>query len=130
MGHLFGIALALHKDQENMVPGYQIRKRQGGAALLRGKRLRWVRQGTSLEATKKIALALLLVCCFGSVVRSQQSNPESATVRGTVFVRDSAGKQSVVPGAKVRLAGSASPETQTDENGEYELKRCRTGHTP
>jgi len=69
----------------------------------------------------------LLVCCFGSVVRSQQSNPESATVRGTVFVRDSAGKQSVVPGAKVRLAGSASPETQTDENGEYEIKAVPFG---
>ena len=109
-----------------MVPVCQIRKRKGGAALLRGKRLRWVRPGTSLETTKT-ALALLLVCCFGSVARSQQSNPETATIRGTVFVRDSAGKQSVVPGAKVRLSGSASAETQTDENGEYEIKAVLYG---
>src|SRR5208337_3811502 len=115
------------KEQENMVRGCQIRKRKDGAALLCGKRLRWIHQRASLEATPKITLALLLVCCFGSVVRSQQSNSESATIRGTVFVRDSAGKQSVVPGAKVRLAGSASPETQTDENGEYEIKAVPFG---
>jgi len=110
-----------------MVRGCQIRRRKDGAALLRGRRLRWIHQRASLEATPKITLALLLVCCFGSVVSSQQSNSESATIRGTVFVRDPAGKQSVVPGAKVRLAGSASAETQTDENGEYEIKAVPYG---
>lgn len=105
----------------------QIRKRKNGAALLRSKRLRWMHQRTSLEATKKIALALLLVCCCGSVAKSQRSNPESATVRGTVFIRDSAGKQSVVPGAMVRLTGSTSAEALTDQNGEYELEEVPYG---
>ncbi|HXJ86373.1 MAG TPA: TonB-dependent receptor [Candidatus Binatia bacterium] len=79
-----------------------------------------------MEAFKKIALVLLAVC-FGSVAKSQPSNPETVTVQGTVFVRDSAGKQSVVPGATVRLTGSTSVETRTDQNGEYEIEEVPSG---
>ena len=105
----------------NMDPGHQIRLQKGIAALLRGERLRRIRQRTLLRAGQKTTLALLLVCCFGSMASSHASNPEGATVRGTVFVRDAAGKQSVVPGATVRLSDSLPYETLTDENGEYEL---------
>src|SRR5271165_2571282 len=105
----------------NMDPGHHIRLQKGIAALLRGKRLRRIRQRTLLRAGQKTTLALLLVCCFGSMASSHESNPEGATVRGTVFVRDAAGKQSVVPGATVRLSDSLPSETLTDENGEYEL---------
>ena len=104
----------------------QIWKRKGRADLLRTKRFRWLHQRTLLEAFKKIALALLAVG-FGSLAKSQPSNPETATVQGTVFVRDSAGKQSVVPGATVRLTGSTSAETRTDQNGEYELEEVPSG---
>jgi len=92
-----------------------------GAPLVRARRTRCIHQQTGLQATQKITLALWLVCCFASVARSGQSNSESATIRGTVFVRDSAGKQSAVAGVTVRLVGSTSRETQTGENGEYEL---------
>jgi len=105
----------------------QIRKRRNGATLLRSKRLRWIHQRTSLEVTKKIALALLLVCSCGSVAKSQRSNLQSATVRGTVFIRDAGGKQSVVPGAMVRLTGSTSAEALTDQKGEYELEEVPYG---
>ena len=101
-------------------------KRKGRADLLRTKRFRWLHQRTLLEAFKKIALVLLAVC-FGSVAKSQPSNPETVTVQGTVFVRDSAGKQSVVPGATVRLTGSTSVETRTDQNGEYEIEEVPSG---
>ena len=101
-------------------------KRKGRADLLRTKRFRWLHQRTLLEAFKKIALVLLAVC-FGSVAMSQPSNPETVTVQGTVFVRDSAGKQSVVPGATVRLTGSTSAETRTDQNGEYEIEEVPSG---
>ena len=104
----------------------QIWKRKGGADLLRTKRFRWLHQRALLEAFKKIALVLLAVC-FGSVAKSQPSNPETVTVQGTVFVRDSAGKQSVVPGATVRLTGSTSAETRTDQNGEYEIEEVPSG---
>ena len=114
-------------NRENVDPGPYIRTLKGGAALFPGKRIKCIHQRARVQATNKIVLALLLVCCFGSVVRSQQSNPGSATIRGTVFVRDSAGKASVVSGAKVKLAGSASPETQTDENGKYEIKAVPHG---
>jgi len=101
-------------------------KRKGRADLFRTKRFRWLHQRTLLEAFKKIALVLLAVC-FGSVAKSQPSNPETVTVQGTVFVRDSAGKQSVVPGATVRLTGSTSAETRTDQNGEYEIEEVPSG---
>jgi len=101
-------------------------KRKGRADLFRTKRFRWLHQKTLLEAFKKIALVLLAVC-FGSVAKSQPSNPETVTVQGTVFVRDSAGKQSVVPGATVRLTGSTSAETRTDQNGEYEIEEVPSG---
>ena len=105
-----------------------IRTQKGRAALLWGERTRRIQhRRTWSQVSQKIAVVPLLVCCFGSLARSQQVNPESATVHGTVFVRDSAGKQSAVPGANVRLAGSTSPETQTDQNGEYELRAVPYG---
>ncbi|HVN19789.1 MAG TPA: TonB-dependent receptor [Dongiaceae bacterium] len=104
----------------------QMWERKGRADLFRTKRFRWLHQRTLLEAFKKIALVLLAVC-FGSVAKSQPSNPETVTVQGTVFVRDSAGKQSVVPGATVRLTGSTSAETRTDQNGEYEIEEVPSG---
>jgi Carboxypeptidase regulatory-like domain len=110
-----------------MESGRYIRTRKNGAALLRARRLRFFHGKIWLLVNEKSALALMLICCFGSVARSQQLNRESTTMHGTVFVRDAAGKQTVVPGAKVRLAGSTSLETQTDQNGEYELSAMPYG---
>jgi hypothetical protein len=67
----------------------------------------------------KIMFPLFLICCFASAVRGKQANTATATVEGTVFVRGSAGDRSFVAGAKVKLNGPATLETETDEDGKY-----------
>lgn len=66
----------------------------------------------------KIAFSLLL-CCFGSAAQSQQANTGKATLRGTVFLPDSEGGQCAVSGAKVKLTGGVTLESESDTNGEF-----------
>lgn len=54
-----------------------------------------------------------------ALAHGEQPNTTTAKVSGTVFVQDSAGNRSTVPGAKVKLDGPATFETETDENGNY-----------
>ena len=79
------------------------------------------------RAIEKIALALLLASCFGSVAKGKQRDSSSASVRGTVFVRDSAGNPSLVPDAKVVLKGLTTLEGTTDENGRFEIQDVPLG---
>src|SRR6202047_2666936 len=62
---------------------------------------------------------VLAVSLFTDLAQGKQPNATTAKVVGTVFVQDSAGNRSVVAGAKVKLDGPASFETETDENGNY-----------
>ena len=64
-------------------------------------------------------LSFLLSLIFAATAHGKQPNGATAKVSGTVFIQDSAGNQSVVPGAKVKLDGPATFETETDENGNY-----------
>jgi hypothetical protein len=59
------------------------------------------------------------VSLFTDLADGQQTNATTARVAGTVFVQDSAGNRSVVAGARVKLDGPATFETETDENGNY-----------
>jgi hypothetical protein len=68
---------------------------------------------------EKIGFSLLVICIFASAAQGQQALTASAKVAGTVFVRDSAGNQSFVDGAKVKLNGPATLETETDGKGNY-----------
>jgi len=110
-----------------MSRGFQIRKQKIGGVILRRKRLTRICQRATLSAIRKSAIALLVLCLAAPAGRSQHSDPERATVHGTVFVRDSAGKQFVVPGATVTLGVSASFRALTDETGEYQLKNVPYG---
>jgi hypothetical protein len=62
---------------------------------------------------------VLFLNCFVHTAWAAQVSAVSARVEGTVFVRDSAGNQSLVAGATVKFRGPASFETETDENGKY-----------
>ena len=76
--------------------------------------------GVKLRCPVVIIIFLLFVICFFVPPASgKQSNATLAIVKGSVFLRDSAGTQSFVPEAKVKLDGPASFETETDENGNY-----------
>jgi hypothetical protein len=68
---------------------------------------------------EQIGFSLLVICIFASAAQGQQALTASAKVAGTVFVRDSAGNQSFVDGAKVKLNGPATLETETDGKGSY-----------
>ena len=102
--------------------GFQSRKQKIGGVILQRAQPARICQRAPLSAIRKSAIALLVLCSVAPAGRSHQANPERATVHGTVFVRDSAGKQFVVPSTTVSLGGSASFKTLTDETGEYELK--------
>jgi outer membrane receptor for ferrienterochelin and colicin len=65
----------------------------------------------------KIIFFLFVACCFVPGTLRSQANTPSAKIEGTVFVRDSAGNQSFVSGATVRLDGPATLEAETDANG-------------
>ena len=86
--------------------------------------LSWVR-AQHLHQKRKVRFSaakifsLLLSLIFAATAHGKQPNAATAKVWGTVFVQDSAGNQSVVAGAKVKLDGPATFETETDENGNY-----------
>jgi hypothetical protein len=67
----------------------------------------------------KIIFFLCVTCCFVPGTLGSQANTPSAKIEGTVFVRDSAGNQTFVSGATVRLDGPATLEAETDANGKY-----------
>src|SRR5690349_1784442 len=81
-----------------------------------------LRRGWRSTAGKIFFSLLFLVFAVSlltSLAQGKQPNATTAKVAGTVFVQDSAGNRSVVPGAKVKLDGPATFETLTDENGNY-----------
>ena len=94
----------------------------GARIILRTPRRReWFRRVT------KIALALFLSGYFATATAGKQPDARNATVRGTVFVDDSAGTQSLVAGARVELKGPATLEAETDETGEYVIRAVPYG---
>jgi len=94
----------------------------GARIILRTPRRReWFRRVT------KIALALFLSGYFATATAGKQPDARNATVRGTVFVDDSAGTQSLVAGARVELKGPATLEAETDESGEYVIRAVPYG---
>jgi TonB dependent receptor/Carboxypeptidase regulatory-like domain len=62
---------------------------------------------------------VLAVSLFTNLAQGKQPNATTAKVAGIVFVQDSVGNRSVVAGAKVKLDGPSTFETETDENGNY-----------
>ena len=85
------------------------------------RRREWFRRVT------KIALALFLAVYFASATAGKQHDTRNATVRGTVFVLDPGGTQSLVAGARVELKGPATLEAETDESGEYVIRAVPYG---
>jgi hypothetical protein len=75
--------------------------------------------GKRYQTLEKIIFFLFVICCFVPGTLGSQANTPSAKIEGTVFVRDTAGNQSFVSGATVRLDGPATLETETDSNGKY-----------
>ena len=78
------------------------------------------------ESTTRFLLLIATLTnpfCWLPCIQAAQSAPvdiKNGTLRGTVFVIDSDGSQSVVKGATVRLNGnSLSIGTTTDERGNY-----------
>jgi hypothetical protein len=70
---------------------------------------------------KVVFFPLLAILCFVPWASGKQTDTAGAEVEGTIFVKDSEGNQSFVPGATVKLTGPVTRETQTDENGRYAL---------
>ena len=68
-----------------------------------------------------VIFPLLVTLCFVPLASGKQTDTVGAKIEGTIFVTDSEGKQSFVPGATVKLTGPVTCETQTDENGRYAL---------
>ena len=68
-----------------------------------------------------VILPLLMTSCFATSASGKQNDTVGAKVEGTIFVKDSEGKQSFVPGATVKLTGPVTCETQTGENGKFGL---------
>lgn len=62
---------------------------------------------------------LVAICLFAAFAHGQEPGAATSKVVGKVFVQDAAGNRSVVAGAKVKLNGLATFETETDENGNY-----------
>jgi len=81
------------------------------------------RNGRGHSTTGRIVFLLLFlpfaICLFAIASWGKQLNTTTAKVEGTVFIRDSAGNQSFVAGASVKLSGPATFETESDENGKY-----------
>jgi Carboxypeptidase regulatory-like domain len=80
-----------------------------------------------LYGAAKIILSLFLICCFTSAARGRQTNTVTARLEGTVVLRDSAGTASFVSGAKLKLGGPATFETETDVNGEFVIAAVPPG---
>jgi hypothetical protein len=66
-----------------------------------------------------LVFVIFAVPLFAALPQGKQPNAAMTKIAGTVFVQDSAGNRSVVAGAKVKLDGPATFETETDENGNY-----------
>src|ERR1700760_3710838 len=79
------------------------------------------------RATKRSSFAFIFIFFFSSTTIGQQANFATSTVQGTVFFRDSAGRQIPVAGAKVVLTGETTLETATDETGEFALPAVPLG---
>jgi hypothetical protein len=62
---------------------------------------------------------LFAICSFAYAARANQDNIASVKLEGSVFVRDSAGNESFVAGAKVKMSGPVDLEAETDGNGNY-----------
>ncbi len=89
-----------------------------------------LRRGGRSTAGKIFFLLFFLafaVSLFTDLAQGKQPNATTAKVAGTVFVQDSAGNRSVVAGAKVKLDGPATFETETDENGNYLIASVALG---
>ena len=76
-----------------------------------------------------LLLYLLFAICLFAIASwgKQPDTTTTATVEGTVFVQDSAGNQSFVAGASVKLSGPATFETESDENGKYVIAAVPLG---
>jgi hypothetical protein len=70
---------------------------------------------------------LFAICWFAIGSWGKQLNTTTAKVEGTVFIQDSAGEQSFLPGASVKLSGPATFETESDENGKYVIAAVPLG---
>jgi Carboxypeptidase regulatory-like domain len=79
------------------------------------------------RATKRFSFAFVFILFFANTTIGKQTNSTSSTVRGTVFFRDTAGRQFPVAGAKVVLTGDRTFETTTDDTGEYALSHVPFG---
>ena len=62
-----------------------------------------------------------------NIAHGKQPNATTAKVAGTVFVQDSGGHRSAVPGARVKLSGPTVFETETDGKGNYVLPAVPPG---
>ncbi len=89
------------------------------------------RNGTGRSTTGRIVFLLLFllfaICLFAIGSWGKQLNTTTAKVEGTVFIQDSAGDQSFVAGASVKLSGPATFETESDENGKYVIAAVPLG---
>ena len=89
------------------------------------------RNGTGRSTTGRIVFLplflLFAICLFAIGSWGKQLNTTIAKVEGTVFIQDSAGDQSFVAGASVKLSGPATFETESDENGKYVIAAVPLG---
>jgi hypothetical protein len=83
--------------------------------------------GRQLYGVGKIIFSLFLICCFASVAVARHANAITGQLEGTVALRDSAGKLSFVSGAKLKLSGAVTFETETDANGEFVIAAIPPG---
>src|SRR6266481_2607880 len=84
-------------------------------------------KGRQLYGVGKIIFSLFLICCFASVAVARHANAITGKLEGTAVLRDSAGKLSFVSGAKLKLSGAATFETETDMNGEFVIAAIPPG---
>ena len=69
----------------------------------------------------KIVYPLFAMYLLAFAAQAKQGTISRATVKGTVFLRDSAGTESPVAAARVTLEGPATFQAETDPNGEYRI---------
>src|ERR1700739_3349368 len=90
-----------------------------------------IRHGRGRATTGRIVFLMLFlplaVCLFAIASWGKQVNAITVKVEGTVFVKDSAGNQSVVAGATVEMSGPDTFETESDENGKYVIAAVPLG---
>jgi outer membrane receptor for ferrienterochelin and colicin len=58
---------------------------------------------------------------------AQQTSTERATIVGSVYVVNSSGEQSFVPGSKVKLSGPVSMQTESNNDGKYSFVAIPVG---